>query len=940
MMGLNEIYIKGAREHNLKNIDVRIPRDKLVVVTGLSGSGKSSLAFDTLYAEGQRRYVESLSAYARQFLGLMEKPDVDYIEGLSPAVSIEQKTTGKNPRSTVGTVTEIYDYLRLLFARVGIPHCPSCEKTIAMQSKNQITDQILALKFKKVQILAPVVRDRKGEYHTQLRDYFKDGYTHAYIDSKLMELSHEIRLDKYFKHNISIVIDEVQLMPENRVRILEDVESAIQLSGGLVEVRHGKTKDIYSQQLGCPDCGLNMEELQPRNFSFNSPHGACPSCEGLGVRLEFDPELIIPDRTKTIDNGAVEVWGSAVDGFYKNAFKTVAKEIGTDTSKPISEWPNEALDMLLWGSKGKTFHFKHLARDGVGRWEYQGTWEGLIPNLTRRQRETKSEGMRDWIHGFMSTIPCETCKGKRLKPEMLAVTVGGKSIADVTAMSVKAALDFFERLELKGQELKISNQILKEIRNRLSFLLNVGLGYISLDRQASTLSGGESQRIRLATQIGSQLVGVMYILDEPSIGLHQKDNKKLLETLKSLRDLGNTVIVVEHDMETIQSADHIIDLGPGAGVDGGYLVCEGTPKQVAKSKCLTGQYMSGKINIPVPTKRRDGSGGSLTVFGAKEHNLKNITVKFPLGKMIGVSGVSGSGKSTLINETLSKALMKWFYKAKDKPGRHEKITGLGFIDKAVVIDQSPIGRTPRSNPATYTQVFTPIRELYSMLHEAKVRGYGKGRFSFNVPGGRCETCQGDGIIKIEMNFLPDVYIPCSECRGKRYNPETLEVKYKGRSISDVLEMTVDEALKFFEKIPSIQRKLRVLSDVGLGYIKLGQPATTLSGGEAQRIKLTLELSKISTGKTMYLLDEPTTGLHSHDVRQLLEVLNRLVDKGNTVIVIEHNIDVLKTTDHIIDLGPEGGDEGGYIVAEGTPEEIAKKRKTPTGEYLKNALNRI
>ncbi len=937
-MGLNEIYIKGAREHNLKNIDVRIPRDRLVVITGLSGSGKSSLAFDTLYAEGQRRYVESLSAYARQFLGLMEKPDVDYIEGLSPAVSIEQKTTSKNPRSTVGTVTEIYDYLRLLYARVGVPHCPNCGKTIALQSKNQITDQILQLNADKATILAPVVRDRKGEYHTQLKDFHEDGYTHAMVDGKLVDLSQETRLDKYFKHSISILVDEVELKPGNRQRILEDVESAIELSKGLVEVAYGGEKMLYSQKLGCPDCSVNMEELQPRMFSFNSPHGACTECEGLGVKLEFDPDLILPDKSKTLDDGAVEVWGSAMDGFYRNAFKTVAKEVGIDVTQPLSKWPKKGVETLLYGSADRTFHFKHVARDGVGRWEYKGTWEGIIPNLTRRQRETKSEGMKEWIQAFMSTILCNKCGGKKLKPEVLAVTVCGKNIAEVTALSVKDCLRFFDEAKFSETEGKIAHQILKEIKNRLSFLLNVGLGYLSLERQASTLSGGESQRIRLATQIGSQLVGVMYILDEPSIGLHQKDNQRLLLTLKSLRDLGNTVIVVEHDIETIEAADHVIDLGPGAGVAGGYLVASGTPKEIRENKdSLTGKYLSGKMSIEVPKNRRKGNGGFITVFGASENNLKGITVKFPLGMMVCVSGVSGSGKSTLVNETLSKALMKWFYKAKDKPGRHERLAGLGFIDKVVVIDQSPIGRTPRSNPSTYTQVFTPIRELYSMLHESKLRGFEKGRFSFNVSGGRCETCQGDGIIKIEMNFLPDVYIPCSECAGKRYNPDTLAVKYKGRSIADVLEMTVEEALEFFDKIPTIKRKLKLLSEVGLGYIKLGQPATTLSGGEAQRIKLTLELSKVSTGKTMYLLDEPTTGLHTHDVKHLLEVLNRLVDKGNTVVVIEHNLEVLKTADHIIDLGPDGGDEGGYIVAEGTPEGVARVKASYTGQHLKGLL---
>jgi excinuclease ABC subunit A len=937
-MPANEIFVKGAREHNLKNIDVRIPRDRLVVITGLSGSGKSSLAFDTLYAEGQRRYVESLSAYARQFLGLMEKPDVDYIEGLSPAVSIEQKSTSKNPRSTVGTVTEIYDYLRLLYARIGIPHCPKCGKKVEIQSKNQITAQILKLKGKKAIILAPVVRDRKGEYHTQLRDFLKDGYTEAVIDGKRVPIENNIRLGKYFKHSISLVIDEVVLKPANRQRLLEDVESALQLSKGLVEVEVDGKKTMYSQRLGCPDCGISLEELQPRMFSFNSPHGACPTCQGLGVRLEFDPDLIIPDKSLTIDGGAVSVWGTTMDAFYKRAFQTVAQEIGLDASKPIAQWDEAGMKALMYGTGERLYHFKHIARDGLGRWEYRGSWEGVIPNLERRHRETKSEGMREWIQRFMSTIPCNTCRGKRLKPEILAVTVGAKSIAGLTELPVKGAHEFIKRLKLNEQELTISRQIMKEIGSRLSFLENVGLEYLTLDRHASTLSGGESQRIRLATQIGSQLVGVMYILDEPSIGLHQKDNKRLLDTLKSLRDLGNTVIVVEHDTETILSADHIVDLGPGAGIHGGYLVAEGTPKEVmANRKSLTGKYLTGELSIEAPKVRRPGNGKTLTVAGASENNLKNIDANIPLGKFVCVTGVSGSGKSTLVNETLAKALMKRFYGAKDKPGRHRKILGLEYVDKAVVIDQSPIGRTPRSNPATYTGMFTPIRELYSQIHESKVRGYAPGRFSFNVSGGRCEKCEGDGIIKIEMNFLPDVYIPCSECGGSRYTPETLEVKYKGRSIADVLDMTVEEAQEFFDKIPRVNRKLRLLSDVGLGYIKLGQPATTLSGGEAQRIKLTLELSKLSTGKTVYLLDEPTTGLHTHDVKKLLEVLSRLTDKGNTVIVIEHNLDVIKTADHIIDLGPDGGDAGGRIVAEGTPEEVAKNPGSYTGEYLKTII---
>ena len=937
-MSTNKITIKGAREHNLKNIDVVIPRDKLVVITGLSGSGKSSIAFDTLYAEGQRRYVESLSSYARQFLGLMEKPDVDYIEGLSPAVSIEQKTTSKNPRSTVGTVTEIYDYFRLLYARIGMPHCPKCGKKIAIQTKNQITDQILNLHVPKVTIFSPVVRDRKGEYHTQLKDFFKDGYTRALIDGKLTEIGQVIRLDKYFKHSISLVIDEVEVNAENRQRILEGVESALQLSGGLVEVDAGGRKKIFSQNLGCPECGISLEELQPRMFSFNSPHGACPVCQGLGVRLEFDPDLIIPDKSLTIDGGAVAVWGATIDAFYRKSFKIVAGQMGIDIEKPLSRWNDEQLNILLYGAGGRRFHFKHLSHDGVGRWEYEGTWEGVIPNLTRRHRETKSDGMREWIQRFMSTIPCGACGGKKLKPEILAVTVGGKNIAELSDLSVGECAQFFKKLKLSEQETSISKQILKEVFSRLSFLENVGLDYLTLSRQAATLSGGESQRIRLATQVGSQLVGVMYILDEPSIGLHQKDNLRLLDTLKNLRDLGNTVIVVEHDLETIECADHIIDLGPGAGVHGGYLVAEGPPAKIRRNKkSLTGRYMSGDLKIGVPEKRRQGSGKSIVVAGAGGHNLKNISARFPLGRFICVSGVSGSGKSTLVNQTLGKALMRRFYGSIEKPGRHEKIEGLENIDKAVVIDQSPIGRTPRSNPATYTQLFTPVRELFAQIHEAKVRGYGKGRFSFNISGGRCDKCEGDGIIKIEMNFLPDVYIPCSECAGRRYNPQTLEVKYKGRSIADVLDMTVEEALEFFEHIPKINRKLRLLADVGVGYIKLGQAATTLSGGEAQRIKLTLELSKIGTGKTVYLLDEPTTGLHAHDVKKLLEVLNRLVDNGNTVVVIEHNLDVLKTADWLIDLGPDGGDAGGEIVAEGTPEEVAKNRKSYTGQYLKKLL---
>jgi len=938
-VGIKEIHIKGAREHNLKNIELRIPRDKFVVITGLSGSGKSSLAFDTIYAEGQRRYVESLSAYARQFLELMEKPDVDYIEGLSPAVSIEQKTTSKNPRSTVGTTTEIYDYLRLLYARCGIPHCPNCGKEIKIQSKNQITDQILNLSGKKAEIRAPIIRDRKGEYHTQLADFFQDGYTEAIVDGKRENLEKEIRLKKYVKHNISLIIDELELKNINRQRILEDVESAIELADGLVEVQvNGKTR-IYSQKLGCAECEINIEELEPRMFSFNNPHGACEGCHGLGEQLELDKELLIPDVGKTIDQGVVAVWGKTIDTYYRRMFKQVANEMGIDISKPISEWNDDQLDILLYGSRGRSFHFKHFARDGVGRWEYQRTWEGIIPNLKRRYKETKSDHMKEWIHKFMSTSPCTVCEGKRLKAEVLSVTISGKNIAELTSMSIEGASDFFKKLKLSKENKIIAKQILKEINSRLAFLENVGLNYLSLDRKTSTLSGGEGQRIRLATQIGSQLVGVLYVLDEPSIGLHQKDNTRLLKTLTNLRDLGNTILVVEHDIATINAADHIIDLGPGAGVKGGYLVAEGTPAQIKKNnKSLTGKYLTGELKIEVPENRRSGNGGKIKIYGATEHNLKKININFPLAKFICVTGVSGSGKSTLVNETLAKILMRKIYNSKERPGAYDKIDGLEQLDKVVLIDQSPIGRTPRSNPATYTGILTPIRELFAALHESKIRGYNKGRFSFNVTGGRCDTCSGDGIIKIEMNFLPDVYITCSECHGKRYNPETLEVKFKGRSIADVLAMTVDEAAEFFENIPKLKRKLNLLSEVGLGYIKLGQPATTLSGGEAQRVKLTLELSKISTGKTMYLLDEPTTGLHAHDVKKLLQVLDKLVDKGNTIIVIEHNLDVIKTADHIIDLGPEGGDEGGRIIAEGTPEEVSKNKLSYTGKYLANELN--
>jgi len=940
-MGAKNLTIRGAREHNLRNITLDIPRDKFVVITGLSGSGKSSLAFDTIYAEGQRRYVESLSAYARQFLGLMEKPDVDVIEGLSPAVSIEQKSTSKNPRSTVGTVTEIYDYLRLLYARIGIPHCPECGKEISMQTKDQITDQILEKDTKgKVYILAPIVRDRKGEYHTLFADLIHDGYTKAYIDGELSELDGGRRLPKYEKHSISIVVDHVKPSKKNRQRILEAVEASLNLAQGLVKVRSNdeEAATTYSQAMGCPTCNVNIPELQPRMFSFNSPHGACPACEGLGTRLEFDPDLIIPDKLKSINDGAVAAWGGGIDTYYMSMAQHVAQHFGFSLDDPVSEMKTEDLDKILYGAGKERIHFKHVHNDGVGRWEHYSTYEGIIPNLKRRHKETKSEGLRDRIQRFMSSSPCDTCGARRLRPEALGVTVGNLNISKLCEQSIGSVYKFFLEVSLTEKEAFIARQVLKEIKERLRFLENVGLSYLTLERSAGSLSGGEAQRIRLATQIGSQLVGVLYILDEPSIGLHQRDNKRLLSTLKQLRDLGNTVIVVEHDMETMLEADHIVDLGPGAGVHGGGLVATGTPKEImACEKSLTGQYLTGNLSIEIPKIRREGNGVSITVTGARCHNLRNLDVKFPLGKFVCVTGVSGSGKSSLVNEILAKAIMRRFYRSGRKPGEHDSILGTGLIDKAVVIDQSPIGRTPRSNPATYTGLFTPIRELYSEVHESKVRGYKPGRFSFNVPGGRCDTCEGDGVIKIEMNFLPDVYVKCDQCKGKRYNEATLEITYKGRNISDVLRMTVDEALKFFENIPSIKNKLQTLSDVGLGYMKLGQSATTLSGGEAQRVKISLELSKRSTGKTLYLLDEPTTGLHFHDIKKLLSVLERLVESGNTVIVIEHNLDVIKCADHIIDLGPEGGDDGGKIIAEGTPEEVASIKSSYTGQFLQKIL---
>jgi len=934
------IEVKGARVHNLKNIDVSIPRDKLVVITGLSGSGKSSLAFDTLYAEGQRRYVESLSAYARQFLGLMDKPDVEYIEGLSPAVSIEQRTPSKNPRSTVGTVTEVYDYLRLLYARVGMPHCPSCQKKITYQTKEQIAEYILELPVSgKVTVMAPVVRDRKGEYHKLFGDLLADGYTKAVVDGETIELEDPPQLNKNRKHNISVVVDRIEPAPGERQRMIEAVESALSLAKGLVEVSAAAGKSIIlNEEMACPECGINFPEITPRMFSFNSPHGACTTCQGLGTKMEFDPDLIIPDKNKSITDGAIACWGSALDSYYMSMARQMAERFGFSINVPVSDMGSGDLNRVLYGSGDERIQFKHVSSNGRGRWEYEGTWEGVIPNLSRRYKETQSEAMRERIHSFMGSTPCPGCNGERLSPLSLSVTVGGKNISEVTHLSIAKTFMFLSKLKLSDREKEIARQILKELNNRLSFLINVGIEYLTLDRKSGTLSGGEAQRIRLATQIGSQLVGVLYILDEPSIGLHQKDNKKLIETLKNLRDLGNTVLVVEHDRETILAADYVLDLGPGAGVAGGEVVAAGTPKQIMKNKkSLTGAYLTGTQQIPLPPSRRRGNGRHLTLTGCRCHNLKNLDIIFPLGTLTCVTGVSGSGKSTLVNETLSRALARHIYGSREKPGEFEKIEGLENLDRVLVIDQSPIGRTPRSNPATYTNIFTPIRELFASLPESRASGYKPGRFSFNVKGGRCEKCQGGGINKIEMHFLPDIYITCDQCKSKRYNPETLEIHYKGKNINDVLNMTVDEALNFFENIPHIKRKLTVLSAVGLGYIHLGQPATTLSGGEAQRVKIAQELGKKATGKTIYILDEPTTGLHFDDINKLLNVLSRLVEMDNTVIVIEHNLDVIKTADHIIDLGPDGGDYGGYVIAAGTPEDVAKNPKSYTGRYLKEIL---
>ena len=939
-----EIFIKGARENNLKNIDVTIPRDKLVVLTGLSGSGKSSLAFDTIYAEGQRRYVESLSSYARMFLGQMDKPDVDYIDGLSPAISIDQKTTSKNPRSTVGTVTEIYDYLRLLWARVGAPHCPKCGKEIRQQTIDQIIDQIMALpEGTRIQVMSPVVRGRKGEHTRVLEDARRSGYVRARIDGEMHELDEEIKLVKNNKHQIDIVVDRLIVRPDIATRLTDSVETASNLSGGLVTVnllREGQDLS-FSQNYACEDCGVSIEELAPRLFSFNSPFGACPTCTGLGMQLKVDPTLVIPDESKSILDGAVVAtgWNSIrSDGISRMYFDALSKRYNFSLRTPYAQLSREVKDIILYGTKGEKLTLEYDQPRGKGT--LHQAFEGIANNLERRYVETQSDAGKKEIESFMTACPCPTCQGRRLRPEALAVTVGGLSIHDATAMPVDDEIAFFDSLTLTGNQQMIAAQILKEIGSRLRFLQSVGLSYLTLSRSSGTLSGGESQRIRLATQIGSSLMGVLYILDEPSIGLHQRDNDKLLDTLRRLRDLGNTLIVVEHDEDTMRAADWLIDIGPGAGALGGQVVSAGTPQQVmADPNSLTGQYLSGKKRIEVPAHRRPGNGKWLTVRGAKENNLKNIDVSVPLGTLTCVTGVSGSGKSSLVNEIIFKRLGADLNRMKAHPGRHDAIEGEEHLDKVINIDQSPIGRTPRSNPATYTNLFNDIRDLFASLPDAKARGYGPGRFSFNTKGGRCEACCGDGVLKIEMHFLADVYVPCEVCHGKRYNRETLEVRYKGKSIADVLEMTVDEALPFFSALPKIAARLQTLQDVGLGYVKLGQSSTTLSGGEAQRVKLATELSKRSTGRTIYILDEPTTGLHADDVKKLLAVLQRLVEAGNTVLVIEHNLDVIKCADYLIDLGPEGGIGGGTVVATGTPEQVADTPASYTGQYLKKLLAR-
>ena len=938
----DKIIIHGAREHNLKNIDLEVPRDKLVVFTGLSGSGKSSLAFDTIYADGQRRYMESLSSYARQFLGMMEKPDVDEITGLSPAISIDQKTTSKNPRSTVGTVTEIYDYLRLLYARIGIPHCPVCGREIRQQTVDQMVDKIMELPQRtKIQILAPIVRGKKGTHQKEFERAKKSGYVRVRVDGNLYELSEEIALEKNKKHNIEIVVDRLVVREDIQSRLTDSLETAIGLTGGLVlvDVIDGEEM-LFSQNYACPEHNISIEELNPRMFSFNNPFGACEKCTGLGTFMSIDPDLVIPDKDKSIREGAIRAsgWYYAEGGIAQMYYQSLSEHYHFSLDTPIKELPKQVVDILLYGTKGEKIKMVRDTQDIKST--YYTEFEGVANNLERRFRETSSNWMREEITTWMNAVDCPQCHGDRLKKESLSVLIGGMNISQLCRLSVTAMLDFFDQLQLTEKEQQISHQVIKEIRSRLEFLRNVGLEYLTLSRASATLSGGESQRIRLATQIGSSLMGVLYILDEPSIGLHQRDNDKLIATLRHLRDLGNTVIVVEHDEDTMYASDYIVDIGPGAGVHGGEVVCAGTLEEImACDRSVTGQYLSGKKFIPVPATRREGNGKWLTVKGAQQNNLKKVNASIPLGTFTAVTGVSGSGKSSLINEILYKGLAAKLNQAKARPGKHKEIVGIEELDKVIEISQSPIGRTPRSNPATYTGVFTDIRQLFAQTAEAKARGYDSGRFSFNVKGGRCEACEGAGILQIEMHFLPDIYVPCEVCKGKRYNRETLEVKYKDKNISDVLEMTAEEAAVFFENIPKIARKIQTLCDVGLGYVKLGQPATTLSGGEAQRVKLATELSKRATGRTIYILDEPTTGLHAADVHKLIEVLQTLVDSGNTVVVIEHNLDVIKTADYIIDLGPEGGDRGGQIVATGTPEQVAQCEGSYTGKYLKKVLEK-